>query len=113
MAGLKAPSSAGAAGRALFKSINDAFDLEAHEHAVLGQLVRVADRISALDALVDAEGVMAGDRAHPALVESRLQRVTLARLLTALRLPDVQDVRPQRRGIRGVYTLDDARGASS
>src|SRR5918997_6346817 len=96
----------GAAGRALFKSINDAFELEAHEQAVLGQLVRVADRISDLDSIVDAEGVMVDGRAHPALVESRLQRVTLARLLTALRLPDVQNVRPQRRGIRGVYTLD-------
>ena len=108
-----APKDAGPAGRALFRSINQRFDLEPHEVAVLAQVVRVADRISALDGIVDSEGVMAGDRAHPALVESRLQRVTLARLLTALRLPDVQDVRPQRRGIRGVYTLDDARGASS
>ena len=49
-----------------------------------------------------------GRRAHPALVEARQQRIALARLLAALRLPageeEAGDRRPQRRmGVRGVY----------
>lgn len=112
MADPKPAPGTGTAGRALFKSITARFELEPHELAVLAQLVRTADRIAALDAVVDSEGVMVDGRAHAALVESRLQRLTLARLLTALRLPDLADQRPQRRGIRGVYTLDSARGAS-
>ncbi|MDQ3274292.1 MAG: hypothetical protein M3Q39_04480 [Actinomycetota bacterium] len=53
---------------------------------------------------------MADDRqrvraTHPALVESRQQRLALARLLIALRLPDREEQRPQRRGLRGGYRL--------
>ncbi len=102
----------GAAGRALFRSIVARFELEPHELAILAQLVRTADRVAELDAVVDAEGLMVAGRPHGALVESRLQRLTLARLLTALRLPDLNDQRPQRRSIRGVYNLDSARGTA-
>lgn len=53
-------------------------------------------------ALIDSPN---GPRAHPAAVEARQQRITLARLFAALRRPtDVQhdDSRPQRRiGVRG------------
>src|SRR4051794_1437037 len=101
MGDVRPPRGTGTAGRLLWKSITQAFDLEAHEQALLGQLVRVADRIEALDAIVDAEGVLSEGKAHVALVEARLQRLALARLLTALRLPDVNEQRPQRRGMRG------------
>lgn len=102
----------GTAGRSLFRAIIEACELEAHEQAILGQMVRTADRIAALDAIVDNEGVLIDGRTHPALIESRLQRLALARLLTALRLPDKFDQRPQRRGMRGVYSLDAARGSA-
>jgi hypothetical protein len=97
-------------GRALWESITGAFDLEPHERSVLAQVVKVADRVAALDAVVDDQGVLSDDPkrgtvAHPALVESRQQRLTLARMLTALRLPDADQRRPQRRGMRGVYRL--------
>jgi hypothetical protein len=56
----------------------------------------------------------AGTRTHPAVIEARQQRLTLARLLAALRLPagDEQDVQPNRRpqrrsGARGVYAMKD------
>src|SRR3712207_4860985 len=94
MADARPPRGSGTAGRVLWTSITSRFELEPHEQAVLGQLVRTADRIAELDARVDAEGVMVDGKAHPALVESRLQRVTLARLLTALRLPDQFDQHP-------------------
>src|SRR6266545_3137037 len=56
-----------------------------------------------------------GQRAHPAAVELRQQRITLARLLAALRMPageeDDQPTgrRPQRRtGARGTYQMRNA-----
>jgi len=105
-----APRGTGPAGRALWASVVDRFDLTEHERAQLGIAVRVADRVAALDAVVDAEGVILcdpkrGQIAHPALVESRQQRLTLACLLTALRLPDDEGAQPQRRGTRGVYRV--------
>lgn len=56
-----------------------------------------------------------GTKAHPAAVEARQQRIALARLLAALRLPagadgdEAQGRRPQRRvGARGVYGIRGA-----
>lgn len=49
-----------------------------------------------------------GARVHPALVELRQQRVTFARLPTALRIPagENADGRTQQRGgVRGIYPL--------
>lgn len=114
---MNAPDNAGSAGVALWDSITGAFDLEPHELSVLAQVIKVADRIAALDAVVDEQGVVCDDPkrgsvAHPALVESRQQRVTLARMLTALRLPDTDDKRPQRRGMRGVYSIGSRDGAA-
>ncbi len=56
---------------------------------------------------------MLGDRANPALVELRQQRILLARLIVALRVPlgEAEDMvakgpaRTQRRGARGVYAI--------
>lgn len=97
------------------------FELEEHELALLVEAVRTVDLLDVLDARVRAEGPMLtgpqGERAHPAAVEARQQRIALARLLAALRLPageagDQQaNARPQRRvGARGVYGI---RGAVS
>jgi hypothetical protein len=79
------PDGLGGAGLALWRAIGSGFELERHELAVLAQACRVADRVGDLDEIVDAEGVMRTDPkrgpiAHPALVESRQQRLALARL---------------------------------
>jgi hypothetical protein len=108
MTASKAPAGCGAAGRVLWRAVTGRFDLTEPELVQLAIAVRVADRVAALDALVDDQGVTLrdpkrGQIAHPALVESRQQRLTLARLLTALRLPDDEGSQPQRRGTRGVY----------
>jgi hypothetical protein len=61
-----------------------------------------------LQALLDEEGLVSGGKTHPALAEIRQQRITLARMLVALRIPAGEESdRPagQRRGIRGVYQL--------
>jgi hypothetical protein len=97
------PRGTGAAGRELWRAVTEEFELEAHEHQILRQAVVVADRISALDACVVRDGVLVdGGRTNPALIESRLQRITLGRLLSILRLPDLDNRRPQHRpGFRG------------
>lgn len=104
----KAPKGAKAAGRRLWRSVVKDFSLEEHELALLRQAVAVADLCEALQAEVDASGLIVGGKANPAMVELRQQRILLARLVVALRVPigdqeGVDDGRTQRRGMRGVY----------
>lgn len=106
------PRGLGARGRRLWREVTDAYELGQHEHALLTECCRTADQLDALAAVVTSAGVTLDDgRPHPALVESRQQRLTLARLVASLRLPeDPTDVgadlvRPQRRGAaRGTYS---------
>ncbi len=113
----KPPAGTGKAGAALWRDVLADYDLEQHELLLLREAVRTVDVLDSLTALVAAEGAVIkspqGDKAHPALVEARQQRITLARLLAALRLPageeGEQDRRPQRRGgVRGVYGVAGA-----
>lgn len=112
----KAPADTRASGRALWDSVVADFDLDEHELALLRATVRTVDLLDQLDAAVRRDGPLQdspqGTRAHPAVVEARQQRIALARLLAALRLPsgEAADVkasaRPQRRvGPRGVYGI--------
>ena len=99
------------AGRLLWRSVVADFELEEHELLLLEQAVRTVDGLEALHEVITAEGVMVGSgegaRPHAALVEARQQRILLARILAALRVPtgDEEDSsRQQRRvGVRGVY----------
>lgn len=99
------------------------YDLEEHELALLRQAVTVVDRLEALDAIVEADGLMvearSGPKLHPAAIESRQLKIALARLLAVLRLPAGEDgdhqqtARPQRRvGVRGAYGVQKRTGAS-
>lgn len=109
----KTPPGLKAGGRKLWTSVTDEFDLAAHELTVLLQACRTVDSLDALEAIVREEGVTnvspQGVRAHPALVEARQQRVTLAKLVASLRIPlddDQQQGRTQRRvGVRAVPGL--------
>ena len=111
----KPPKGCGAAGAKLWDAVLTAYELEAHEELLLREMVRTVDALDALEARVAADGVLLGssqgERAHPALVEARQQRIALARLQAALRLPAGEegqgsDRRPQRRmGARGVYAV--------
>ncbi len=107
-----APRGAGAAGRRLWRAVLGEFELAEHELTLLRQAVRVADLCEHLQQRVDEEGPVLGDRAHPALVELRQQRILLARLIVALRVPLGEEEeaksaasRSQRRGLRGVYGI--------
>jgi hypothetical protein len=115
----RAPTGAGTAGKKLWKAVLDSFELAEHEQTLLRQAVRVADLCEQLQAVVDAEGAMLTGhdnqpRTHPAVIELRQQRIVLARLVVALRVPlgdqetdgpTGEPARLQRRGPRGVYAI--------
>jgi hypothetical protein len=101
-------------GRALWREVQSEYELEEHERGLLLEMARSVDQLDALNAIVEAEGVMQPgvDRVHPALVEARQLRIAYARLSAALRLPagdegdPAANRRPQRRtGARGVYRV--------
>jgi hypothetical protein len=103
-------------GRALWSSVVDDFELDVHELLLLRQACRTADLIERLDEDVEARGVTVespqGEKTNPSIVEARQQRIALARLLSALRMPSGEtgpgkaDSRPQRRmGVRKPYGI--------
>lgn len=111
------PEDAGASGRRLWVDVLGKYELEEHELALLKEAVRSVDLLDDLAAVVAADGLMVegphGSKVHPALTEARQLRITLARVLAALRLPagDEDDPaasrRPQRRaGVRGIYGVE-------
>lgn len=115
------PTGSQAAGRRLWRSVTKNYELDEHETALLVEAVRTVDLLTRLDAEIRKDGPMLdspqGRKAHPAAVEARQQRIALARLLAALRLPNGEagdqqaGARPQRRvGVRGAYGI---RGAVS
>ncbi len=106
------PEGTKAAGKRLWESILGEYELEQHELQLLTEMVRTTDLLDELDSIVRREGIMVGDKMHPALVESRQQKIVLARLAAALRLPAGNEGdqqrgarRPQRRSTRGVYGM--------
>ena len=107
-----APKGSGPAGHKLWRSVVKQFELEEHEAVQLREACHQADLLADLQVVVDSEGAVLDDergkRVHPAAVELRQGRITLARLLRALRLSSGEESegRPQRRsGARGVYQL--------
>lgn len=118
---LRRPTGLRASGRALWDAVTSDFDLDEHEVALLREAARTADLLADLDAAVRRDGPLVespqGQKAHPAAVEARQQRIAFARLVAALRLPQGEEgdrqagARPQRRvGVRGTYGI---RGAVS
>lgn len=107
----KPPPGLGPRGRAFWRAVLADLELESHEIRLLEESCRTLDRLEALDAVIRRQGLLTPDgKAHPALVEARLQGVTLARLIASLRLPDEYRAeildRGQRRGsARGTYKL--------
>lgn len=75
----------------MWTAITTEYELAQHELAVLLEACRTVDALQALDDLVRSEGVTntspQGVRAHPALVEARQQRLTLAKLFASLQIP--------------------------
>lgn len=104
MSEVRVPTGLKAAGRSLWKSSTEEFELAQHELALLEEACRVRDRIRDLDKAVNEDGVMLsssqGARVHPAIAESRQQRLALARLLVTLGIPGLDDDLPPARRAR-------------
>lgn len=87
----KVPANLKAGGKRLWTAITGEYELAQHELSVLLEASRTVDALEALEKAVRAEGVTMkspqGVKAHPALVEARQQRVTLAKLVASLRIP--------------------------
>lgn len=110
----KVPANLKTGGKKLWRAITDDFELGEHELSVLLEAARTVDALEALEKIVRDEGVThqspQGIRAHPALVEARQQRVTLAKLVASLRIPleDEQEATrtPQKRsGVRALSAV--------
>jgi hypothetical protein len=107
----RAPKGLGIEGRRLWRGVLADLDFEDHELAVLRRACHVADRCTALQEVVDCEGMFAENRLgeqkmHPALIELRQQELLLAKLVAVLRIPPAEDEqhRPQLRTLRGINT---------
>ena len=88
------------------------FDLDEHERVLLSALVRQADRLDQLEALIADEGLTVSGhgtvKMHPAVVEARQTAIAIARIAACLRLPAGEedgDSQQRRAGVRGVYQL--------
>ncbi len=115
------PAGLAAPGRRLWRAVVTDYVVAEHELVLLRQACRSADVCDELAGVVAKEGPLVTSRlgeqkVHAALVELRLQRITLARLIVSLRVPlgdQEEAVKPspdvgaaarlQRRGLRGVY----------
>ncbi len=108
------------AGMRLWHSVVAVYDLEEHELALLREACSTVDLLAHLEADVRRDGGIIdsphGRKAHPAAVELRQQRIALARLLAALRLPAGEEGdeqasarTPRRVGARGVYRVGGLR----
>lgn len=106
---VKPPVPLGTRGLAFWNRVQEHLELAEHEANLLVEACRTIDLIDALRAVVAKSGPVDADgKVRPAVIEARLQSVTLARLLATLRLPDEYAAeylaRGQRRGAaRGPY----------
>lgn len=117
------PEGLGTAGASLWDAVAGVLALDEHEAVALRELCRTADVLDELQAVVDRDGPLQdsphGQKAHPALTELRAQRITYARLVSALRLPAGLTDRKQKKeaqgeagrvqrrpGTRGVYAIN-------
>jgi hypothetical protein len=81
------PDGLGPRGHAFWSDALDAFELDRHEEELLTQVCRLLDRLDALRAAVDDDGVMLDMRVHPAVSAERQLSVALGRLLAQLEIP--------------------------
>lgn len=112
---VKVPAELAAGGRALWRAVVDAHDLDAAQLVQLQEACRAKDRLDKLDQLMRGEGDLwvrvARDARNEGCAEIKFDGVLSAanntanlmkQLLTALRLPDeATGKRPQYRGPRG------------
>jgi len=111
----KPPAGLAAGGRKLWRELVDGYEFDGAEPRLLAELCRQVDLVDALEAAVAEHGVMVptadGDsvKLNTAVTELRHGRLAVARLIAALRLPDEDGAKEQRRqGFRGVHVAGGA-----
>ena len=121
----RAPEGTRKAGQKLWKAVANNYTLAEHEMTLLVQACRIADTCDDLQAFIEKNGpLVAGSsgRVRAAVGELRQQRIALARLVVALRVPigDQEETpattgapRVQRRGVRGFYAISGGREGMS
>ncbi|MGW0161438.1 terminase [Mycobacterium sp. NPDC003323] len=90
-----------AGGRRLWSSVTTDFELDESSAAVLAEACYTVDLLAALRAkLADTPPIIDGNqgpRTHPLLVELRMQRLALAKLIASIGLPkELADDQPGR-----------------
>lgn len=86
------PPGCGAAGKALWSAVLGVCDPEDHELLVLAEVADVADHLAVLRGIVTTGGLLGDDgKVAPAVVEQRLQRLLLLRMLADLGIPTDTD----------------------
>lgn len=95
---IRAPNGLQAAGKRLWRTTHETFDLtdEPHKIEILTQACRVADIVSELDdagveAPLTVKGSMGQQVISPFISEARVQRALLAQLIGRLGLPDTDE----------------------
>lgn len=86
-----APRGLGPGGRRLWRAITLEFELAEHELTTLRQAVRTADLCDDLQEHVDVDGPVVAGKPHPVLAELRSQRLSLTRMIVAMRVPLAED----------------------
>ncbi|MGD9618670.1 MAG: hypothetical protein AB7G47_01805 [Mycolicibacterium sp.] len=75
-------------GEALWREVLNRYELEQHELLLLREIVRCVDDLDRLANVAGRQGaISAGGDVHPAVSEARQMRMTLATLISALKLP--------------------------
>lgn len=109
------PTPAPSRGAALHAHIRESFDLGHAEVILLDEVRDTLDNIDALQSAIARDGVVIptvtgeGTKSNPALIEVRLQRLALARLIATLGVPvdgELDEPLPPARPARGVYGLN-------
>lgn len=133
MRAMRYPTGLGVGGRALWKAVTEAHDLDAAQKVQLEEACRAKDRCDRLDQIlrgdVDTWATIVDDRGtvklliDQPLAQANATANLMKQLIAALRLPDAETGRkPQYRGPRGaqkpsvsgkVSSLDKARAAKS
>lgn len=116
MATSRTPAGLAVGGRALWKAVSDAHELDAVQEVTLLEACRSKDRLDKLDEVLRGDEetwmrLMKDDRSEyhelkidAALASANTTANLLKQLLAALRLPDVEGKKPQQRGgARGAY----------
>lgn len=107
----KVPRDLGEAGSRLWQAVMADYRLADHERILLAEVCKQADLAAKLDEVIAEDGVIikgasGQPKTHPAVSAASAARVSVQRLLAALKLPDLHQPKP------GDETRDDCKAVT-